>query len=52
MLYNMIARLYYASGLTYKQISSEQAIVDEKADTITYGRDLKTVIKFTKNLAN
>jgi hypothetical protein len=52
MLHNMTVRLYDATGLTYKQISSEQAIVDEKVGTITYGPDLKTIIRLKKSAAN
>ena len=44
MLRGMTARLYDAVGSSYKQISSKQAIVDEKLGTLTYGPGLKTTI--------
>ena len=45
VLREVTARLYDATGSIYKQISSKQAIVDEKLGTLTYGPALKTVVK-------
>jgi hypothetical protein len=47
LLRDMTARLYDASGSTYKQIRSKQAIVDEKLGTLAYGSGLKTVIRLS-----
>jgi hypothetical protein len=43
--HNMTICLYDPSGFHDKQISSEEAIVDEKLGTLTYGPNLKTVVK-------
>jgi hypothetical protein len=45
LLHEMSARLYDATGSSYKQISSKQAIVDERLGTLTYGPSLTTVVK-------
>ena len=45
-LHNMSARLYDSSGSSYKQIASEEATVDQKLRTLTYGPRMQTVVKF------
>lgn len=46
-LFDMTARLYNANGSSYRQIRSKEAIVDERLGTLTYGPELKTVVKLS-----
>jgi hypothetical protein len=46
-LHDMTARLYDANGVTFKQITSKEAVMDEKSGTLAYGPDLKTIVKLT-----
>ena len=48
-LHGMTARLYNAAGVTYKQITSKEAVIDEKLGTLTYGPRLNSVVKLTAN---
>ena len=43
-LHGMTARLYDAGGSAYKQIASQEAIINEKTGTLTYGPRLDSFI--------
>jgi hypothetical protein len=42
---DMTARLYDKSGITYKQISSKEAVIDKRLGTLAYGPNEQTIIK-------
>ena len=44
-LHDVTARLYDSRGLPAKQITSKEAIVDEKQGTLAYGPKLQSVVK-------
>lgn len=44
LLHEVTARLYDHTG-SYKQISSEEAIVDQKSGTLTYGPHLSAIVR-------
>jgi hypothetical protein len=44
-LSDMTARLYDSSGVSYKQISSKEAVIDEQLGTLAYGPDHQTIVK-------
>ncbi len=44
LLHNVTARFYNSAGSSYKLITSQEAIVDQKTDILIYGPHLKTVV--------
>ena len=45
LLHEVTVRFYDSAGISYKQISSQEAIVDQKTDVVIYGPHLKMVAR-------
>jgi hypothetical protein len=45
LLHDVTVRFYNSAGSSYKQISSQEAIVDQKSDMLIYGPHLKMAVR-------